>query len=210
MSHYLTIILPTVTGREGSLGRCLTSIAQHCHMDYEVRVVRDRPTCGAAWQAGIDQGKRDGLLWLCADDIRVLPGFFEPMVEAVERGYCPTAVVLNPDQSIQSCGINEEDRLHAPATPTDWEPVRWCTTPFCSWGQWEQIGPMVPWHFSTDRYFSYRAARAGYQTVVRSAARLIHYFDPVRRGAGMSEHDRLVHDGKLYDEMVRADQSAPG
>lgn len=210
MTPFVTIVVPTVTGREESLARCLASIARHCLWDYEVRVMRDRPTCGVAWQDGVDQGERNGMLWLCADDIEVLPGFFEPMAEAVTQGYCPQAVVMNPNGSIQSCGINDEDALYAPAEATDWETVRWCTTPFCSWEQWARIGPMAPWHFSTDRYFSYRASCAGYPTVVRSGARLVHYYEQVRRGAGMGEHDRLMHDGALYDEFVRADRERRG
>jgi hypothetical protein len=49
----ISVIVPTIDGREEYLKDCLASYAAHTS-DYEVIVVPNKPNCGLAWTEGAD------------------------------------------------------------------------------------------------------------------------------------------------------------
>jgi glycosyl transferase family 2 len=158
-------------------------------------VERGHPGSGSAWQAGAVRASGE-FICLSADDHEPEPGWWEPLVEAAEMGYCPCSVVLNADGSLQSAGMNG---YAANLIVADWHPVEHTLTPFMSRAQWELVG-WIPTdlHLCTDLWVSARLARHGVQAVVRSGSRTVHHLHPVGRGAGMEEHARNVHDRALY------------
>lgn len=68
----ISVVIPTVAGREHSLERCLA--AYRATADVELIVLADRQTCGVAWQEGIEQATGD-YLHLSADDLEPHPGW---------------------------------------------------------------------------------------------------------------------------------------
>ena len=99
----LSVIVPTVTGREHWLKQALWSIERTVSRIHEEIVILDKPTCGEGWNIGIEQAQGDYIL-LFADDLEAHQGWFEAGVESLERGIIPCARILNPDGTLQSCG----------------------------------------------------------------------------------------------------------
>jgi glycosyltransferase involved in cell wall biosynthesis len=71
----LSVVLPTISGREHWLGKALASISETVD-DYELLVYLDKPTCGVGWNLGIEEAKGDYVL-LFADDLEAHPGWFQ-------------------------------------------------------------------------------------------------------------------------------------
>ena len=192
----VSVIVPTVPGREDHLERCVTAYAALAMGNYALDLIieSDHPAVGIAWQAGADRARGE-FLHLTNDDIEPRPGWHAPAIEAVERGHLPAPQVYGP----------EGDPQALPAWGTlgvDWAPVAMTTLPFCSRAQWEAIGPVARLHYYSDDFISYRGRKAGWGTVLRSGYAFTHHWAQVRRGAGMSEQDRMEHDRRLYDEAV--------
>jgi glycosyltransferase involved in cell wall biosynthesis len=180
----ISVIVPTITGREPSLDRCLRAYQDTSPDDTEIIVILDQPTCGIAWNAGAERaGGR--YLHFTADDIEPVEDWWEPAVAVVEDGKTPCPMVLNSNGSLQSCG--EWGVLHPDGTPTDIARV-----PFVSRSQWDTIGPSLETHYYTDNWVAVRAVAAGIPCVTCQGYTLIHHFDP---------HGRLDgSDGRMMDD----------
>jgi hypothetical protein len=187
----IDIIVPTVTGRESSLERCLESFPGFNHI-----VVKDLPTCGAAWVEGIKRSSADHML-LCADDIEAHPDLdLAVCVEAVEDGYLPAPIVYRPNGSIESAGgdMGAPGCLLTDVQP-DWTPVDFTPMPFWSREQARKIR-MIPAHYMTDVWASHRGRQLGYETVLRHDYRLIHHHEMVGRRFDTGG------DHQIYDEAM--------
>ena len=68
----ISIICPTISGREHWLERCRVSYLETTQMEYEFIILDDFPSCNAAWNVGIREAKGD-YLHLTADDIEAHP-----------------------------------------------------------------------------------------------------------------------------------------
>jgi hypothetical protein len=196
----ISIVIPTVDGREDVLERVL--LAYHeTTPEHEVITVHGRETCGIAWQEGSERATGDYLL-LGADDLEPLPGWWQPLVEAVERGCCPCPVVLESDGRVQSAGTSGWEPIRT--IGEDWTPVDWTTVPFVTRAQWSLVAPMLPTHYCTDTWVSYRLGRHGIKTVLRTGSRFRHHNALPGRGAGMDIHKRNQHDRMIFTEAVCA------
>ena len=133
-----------------------------------------------------------------ADDIEAHAGWWQPLAEAADAGYCGCAVVLNPDGSVQSAGMSGWE-AHT-TIPEDWAPVEHTLTPFLTRKQWGKV-EYIPrtLHFCTDIWVS---ARLGVPVVVRTGSRLTHHNHPAGRGAGMDIHERNRHDRALFASLI--------
>lgn len=200
----IDVIIPTVVGREASLDRCLVAYANNSV--YEVRpfIIRDKPTCGIAWNVGADLADVNQpvispatYIHFSADDLEPLPGWDRAAVRAVEEGFYPAALVQLPDGRGQYWGD------HQAAIP-DRTPVNAGYVPFMSWPMWNKIGPSLNIHYGTDNWLSWKAERAGFKNVYVEGFAFKHHSEPAGRGAGMSEIERRHHDGRL---LVEAQQN---
>jgi hypothetical protein len=192
----ISVIVPTVPGREDHLERCTRAYAGHAPGGYALDLVIERghPAVGIAWQAGAEKARGE-YIHLTNDDIEPRPGWHAPAIEAVQRGCLPAPQVYSPDgapQSLPAWG----------ALGDDWAPVTMTTLPFCSRAQWERIGPVARIHYYSDDFFSYRGRKAGWATALRSGYAFTHHWALPGRGAGMTEAERMEHDRRLYDEAV--------
>lgn len=186
----ISIIIPTIDGREGWLLKCLRSYDRHTRQDFEPIVVRNAPTWGIGIQQGMERGPRGRYLHFTADDIEPHPGWDVAAREAVDQGYLPAPRILNSDDSLQSCGggVTETD---------DWQPTEFTRVPFMSADQWAKIGPMIPLHYYTDNWVSHRGRLAGIQTVVRRDYLFTHHWAPEGR-----LDERFEADGTRYRELI--------
>ena len=197
----LGIVIPTIAGRERSLTRCLdayTATTRHFPGGTHLQVVSDAPTCGIAWDVGAGMLPPVTHIAFAADDLEPQLGWWQPLLEAVEMGLCPTAIVLNADGSLQSAGMSGG---HFRQTmPDDWATVEHTLTPFLTWEMWEQVRPIPhDLHYCTDWWI---CARLGVPAVVRTRSRIVHHDHPVGRGAGMEIHARNRHDRALFQRHL--------
>jgi hypothetical protein len=198
----ISVIVPTVTGRAESLARCLDAYRKFTPTPHELIVVKDRPTCGLAWQEGLERATGD-YLHLTADDLEPHRWWSWWAIRTVKAGWLPCPVVKEPDGRTQSThGISCSQGISAaPVEPLS--PVGFTTVPFCSREQWDQIGPMIDLHYCTDAWVSHRGRLAGIETVAEPGYRFTHHNEPAGRGAGMGDqHVRTIHDRDRFEELA--------
>ena len=150
--------------------------------DTQKIIVKDRATCGEAWNEGIQQARAPYIL-LSADDITPQPGWLQVGRQWVDDGYLPCPRVLNPDGTLQSCGPNTDEN------PTGF-PSDIARVPFLSREQAEAIFPIQPIHYATDYLVAYRAGQSGWPCKVVREMQFTHHF---------ASEGRL--DERLYPDM---------
>ncbi len=186
----ISVIIPTVAGREVDFARCVEGYATRTVNSVQIIVEKDHASCGLAWQAGLSKAVGDCIHLTC-DDIEPKPGWDVPAVQAVSQGFLPAPQVCDPagnPQSAPQTGVIGED----------WAPVTMTALPFCSVVQLKKIVPLLTCHYYTDDFFGWRGQQQGWEIRLRSEYAFTHYWAQHKRGAGMSERDRMSHDLQLY------------
>jgi hypothetical protein len=194
----ISIIIPTIPGRERWLEQCAQAYAETLGggVEYEFRVEIGHPYCGSAWEAGALSARGD-YLHFTADDIVPHEGWLAPALEAVEAGFLPCPRVLNTDGTIQSAG-------EWAAEIADWEPTYIARVPFLSRAQWDLGGWILPTHYYTDNWISERGLRLGIQTVVRRDYLFTHHFAP----EGRLDQERMTIDAAIFNAAVARGSAA--
>lgn len=181
----ISVVVPTITGREHWLRRCLDAYTRTLGpFPWEAIVIRDRASCGIAWNEGIAQAKGK-YVHLSADDIEPIDGWVTPAVLSVKRGELPAARILNTDGTLQSCGT---DHLEHP----EGEEAFVARIPFATREQFNLIGPMMEEQYMGDYWFSHRGRQVGLRSVVRRDYCFFHHY------AQEGRVDTLVSDVRAY------------
>lgn len=205
----LLIVIPTIVGREESLQRAIDSYERLTDCEHAIRVYANSPSSGEGWLSGVAEhvaqfGAPD-YVHLTNDDCEpAVEDWWKPCVSACDQGCLPAPIVWNSDGSLQSAG----GQIGAPGNlihevGKDWSPVGFTTVPFMSWRQWERIG-MLPVHYASDLYASYRGRQLGVETVLRHGYEITHHMHPVGRGAGMSQGARDAQDRAIVEQALAA------
>jgi len=229
----LTVVIPTMPGREEYLDRAVRGYRERTVGDVRVIVVEGAQTCGIGWQVGAERAVEEGtdFLHLSADDIVPDWNWNVPLAETVAGGAIPCCSIivpikesLDPETQMPIAGApfgREQFFERVPSSSAevaDWQETKgdseYPAAPFCSVHQWELIGPMIPTTYGTDKWFGLRAKRAGFRVVARHNARLYHYVAQAGRAAypGWFHLDTITFDMCIayaeYDIGVR-DPSEP-
>lgn len=182
----ISIVIPTIAGREHHLTRCVDSYARTIgDGSHEIIIEVGHATCGLAWQAGIERAEGD-YVHLSADDIEAHDGWWLAAVELADAGVLAAGPVYNPDGTLQSCGggtVMLPDGSHTEFT----------RVPFMSREQVERIGAMFEGHYYTDNWVSHRGRAEGYPTVVAQRYAFTHHWAQ----EGRVDH-RFGQDGAAY------------
>lgn len=233
----ISVVVPTVPGREEYLARCERGYLDRTMDDVELIVIHDAETCGIAWQDGADRAIGD-YIHFTADDI--VPGvqWDGPLREAVDRGMVPCGLViapiaetLDPDTQMPLQGdtwaqANFFESIGGEETWADWTHVyreyEYPSVPFFSADQWRRIGPMIAGHYGTDKWIGHRARAAGIPVVVRHGAHFYHYAahaGRVPRYDGWTHTDLIDFDlnigypayvaGQLQPDQLHPDRGTP-
>lgn len=184
-SPHLSIVIPTISGREHHLERCLDAYSTTT-LDYETIIIRDRPTCGVAWNEGIAKAKGE-FIHLSADDLEPHPGWIQAALAKTELGFVPAPRILKPTGELESCGWDDQERPDGSLTP-------YSRIPFAPKKWFDMIGPMLETHYMNDNYFSDRASFCGWQSVIARAYLFTHHWASEGRLDA-----RLKEDIKEYD-----------
>jgi hypothetical protein len=182
----ISIIIPTITGREHWLERCKTAYEQTSahRVDIELIVMCDFPACGIGWNKGIELAAGD-YIHLTADDIEPIAGWHVPAVESADRGELPAARILNTDGTLQSCGTDHLEHAEG-------EEAFVARIPFATREQFDLIGPMMNEHYMGDYWFSHRGRQVGLKSVVRRDYCFYHHY------AQEGRIDTLAADVRAY------------
>lgn len=190
----ITVVIPTVQGREALLTQCLAAYANRSVYPIEPLVYHDRPTCGIGWQLGAQEASGD-YIHITADDLEPHEGWDVAAVNAIDDGYLPAPRVIDPagqPQYLPGWGAEHPDGTE----------VDMSTIPFMSRTLLEKVTPLFTAHYWTDNFFSDRAKAAGYQPRLTIGYGFTHHWGQPGRGAGMGPDDRMAHDRRAYDEAT--------
>lgn len=189
----ITVVVPTVTGRERSLERCLSGY-HNTAGDFDLEIIKfiNLPTCGEGWVKGAAKAKGD-YIHFTSDDLEPLPGWAETAVETADRGFQPSPIVLNQYGGTDFAGIWG-------AAPLEWIEVPMSVVPFMSRAMLEavdltEVGQL---HYYSDNLVSDLLKDAGFPTVFRPGYAFTHHWEQEKRGAGMTQSERMDHDQRLY------------
>ena len=159
----ISVICPTIDGREEHFQRCEKAYADNTSTAYEFIVIRNEPTCGIAWQKGSEQAKGD-YIHFTADDLEPWTNWDKEAREMADDDWLPAPIIWNAHgQHIEAIGPTLYDGFFT-------------RIPFCTRSQWEAIGPMIPLHYYTDNWFSARGADAGYESIEVEGYRFSHWW----------------------------------
>lgn len=191
----ISVIVPTVTGREECFEKCASAYSRLAVGAYELEFIKelDHPAVGPGWQAGWEKSTGD-YIHLSCDDIVPREGWHLPAVQTCDEGCLPAPQVY---------GIGGEPQSHPRpgVVGEDWTQVHMAALPFAGRAVMQRhIAPLFTAHYFTDDFFSWRASQAGIKTFLRTGYAFDHSWNQHRRGAGMTEHQRMHNDQRLFDK----------
>lgn len=184
----LSVIIPTITGREHWLARALASIRETV-VGYEILIYTNEPSCGVGWNKGIEEARGDYIL-LFADDLEAHEGWYAAGVAALEQGIIPCPRILNPDGSLQSCGTYAEEAENG--TPSVVARV-----PLLTHEMAEALYPIFDKHYMGDHWITWKGEQLGWPTQVVREMVFTHHF------AMEGRIDSLSADVKAYHRATR-------
>lgn len=229
----LLVCIPSIRGRGHYLEQAMRGYRERTpEAHVNISLIMDRPTCGLGWQHAVEQGltvaeqgraPTPDFIHFGNDDIVVAEGWLEPMVEAVEQGFVPgarmepagahldedpaesMAPAIAPPRSEWSYWYSD---LPENQPRADLEPIEHASLPFCSLEQWHEVGPFIPIHFGTDKWFYEQARRHGIPAVARMDSVVFNYAAQIGRDKGdWAETDLIDFDLVFaYPEYERGER----
>jgi hypothetical protein len=184
----LSVICPTVTGREHWLEDAYLSIAKTV-TNFQWLSYKDLPTCGQGWNLGIQDSYGDYIL-LFADDLEAHPGWLQAGIDSLDKGIIPCPRILNPDGTLQSCGTYPEE---AP----DGTPSVVARVPFLTREMALAMYPVMENHYMGDHWITWKGLQLGWPTLVVRDMLFTHHF------AQEGRIDSLASDVKAYHRATR-------
>ena len=185
----LTVVIPTISGREESLARAIASYETTLEgVEHELIVIKDEPSWPRACNVGYQQAKGDIIHWT-ADDLEAMPGWYSDIPEALERDELPAPAVYDyrPDGKFS----NEADGADGDTT--------WFTRiPICRRDQAERIGLWPEITYYADIWFSEKARAVGIETRLLHSYRFVHHWSPIGR---VDSQQNLTRAWKEFEEL---------
>jgi glycosyltransferase involved in cell wall biosynthesis len=174
----LTVVVPTLSGREESLARGIASYEDTlAGVKLEIIVVKDRSTWPAACNEGYEKSKGDVILFT-SDDLEAMPGWWEAAKYHLDEfDELPAPRVYNFLPPPEGDWDNAEDGPHGAITP-------FTRIPIMRRDQWERIGR---WPddliYYADLWVSEKGRHVGIET------RMVHGFDFIHHWSGVKRVD---------------------
>ena len=185
----ISIICPTIDGREHWLERCERSYRETTTGEFEFVVFRNLPSCNAAWNKGIPSVEGD-VIHLTADDIEAHPGWMDSGLSALDQGFLPCPRILNTDGSLQSCGDDDQEK-------PDGTPSQVARIPLFKREWVDYFYPFPEIQYMGDYWLTAKCAEVGIPTfVVRDYLFTHHYAQEGRLYT-------MENDMKEYNEALR-------
>lgn len=181
----ITVVIPTVTGREEHLARCIASYEASAATT-EILVFRNLPGVAYGWQRGAETAKGQYIHLTC-DDIEARPGWDEAAMEYADKGWQPAPRLFNTDGRPWNGAPPEYD----PRNVAHGERVPLGSLPFMRWDMWPQVTPLPPgMHYFADNWVTWRLDLAGVETRMCHGYDFTHSWASEHRGAGYPPNER--------------------
>lgn len=145
----ISVVIPTITGRESWLRRSVQAYHQTTP-NVEIIVIANEPSCGHAWIEGCKRST-GRYVHFTADDITPKESWWGQAVGSCDRGAVPLANVRTPGGAPAWCN----------SPLGDMGLVRNVLVPFLSREQLALGGWLLPIHYGSDDWVSYRAVQLG-------------------------------------------------
>lgn len=168
----ISAVIPTVDGRESYLARAIASLRETAPIQ-EFLIYKNRPTCGVAWNEGIEEASGFYVL-LFADDLEAHLGWLHPALLCLGSGSLPCPRILNPDGTLQSCGPDAIE--HENGFPSDVARV-----PFLPLSLAQDLYPVFENQYAGDYWITREAGKQGWPTVVVREMLFTHHLVAERR-----------------------------
>ena len=183
----LTVIVPTIPGRERWLRRMVRSVHRTAPGVELVRV-RGFGNCGDAWADGIRKATRR-FVWFAADDFQMTePGWWLDPLRIASSGAVPAPLIFHTDGTVQSCG-GAWQKLEP-----DGDVTAYSRAPLIQRAWWELAEPWpAGLHYYTDALLCDRLGQHGIRTVVCQSFAFTHHL------AAEGRHDESI---RRRDETV--------
>lgn len=147
----VSVIIPTITGREVHLDRCVRAYRRTVpRQSLELIVIENEPSCGHAWAKGAEQATGD-FIHFTADDLQPRGRWLRSAIETLAAGVMPAAIVGDRKDALLTCDSPLGDMGTHPNI----------LVPFFSRALWEQGDWVLPCHYGTDDWITYLAVKRG-------------------------------------------------
>lgn len=186
----LSIIIPTITGREESLERALNAYrTRTTGFELEIITPLNYPTWPAGCNAGFVESHGD-IVHFSADDLEPLEGWSDAMMTSINDGFLPGARLWD---HVQSGSPIYEMFDGVPGTI-----CRLARVPSMPTWLVDKIGPIPEAiHYYSDNWISDKAGLLGWQTRVTEGYDFLHHWAQVGRLDGGDWKARYL---PLYNE----------
>lgn len=191
----LSVILPTISGREASLARALAAYEDTLKgCSHEIIIVKDEPTWPTACNVGYKRSKGD-VVHFSADDLEPLPGWWKEPLKALKTiDELPNPKVL--DYSIDGNFSNVKDGA-------DGDLTHFTRIPIMTRSQYERIGPWPEIVYYADIWVSEKARTLGIRTRCMHSYQFLHHWCGIGRVDSTANLDAAGFAlNRLREEMV--------
>ena len=175
----VSVVIPTVTGREQYLARCIASYEANTTGTVEILTYKDLPGVAYGWQRGAE-ASRGRFIHMTNDDCEAMPGWDTAPTAMAAGGIQPAPRLFNADG---------RPWRHYGDHGT---PMRISSCPFLAREWWQHVTPLPPgMHYYTDDWITMRLGAARIGTQLCHGYDLIHTWAQEHRGAGWTEPERM-------------------
>ena len=187
----LSIIVPTISGREDSLAQTLDAYAKLTHPYlFEFVVGKDHSCWPAACNAGAIKAQGE-ILHFTADDLVPVLDWFTPTLPTLLADELPAPCIIWNHE--QGGTIGSDDGAHGELT-------RFTRVPIMTRAQYDRIGPWPELIYYADLWVSDRGRSLGMETRCVSGYEFVHHWSQIGRldgdekamDAAYQEYQRLV------------------
>lgn len=169
----LSIVIPTITGREESLARMVAAYRERTPVEIEVITPKDYPCWPAGCNAGFPETTGD-VIHYGADDLEPCPGWFDSVMAVFAAGELPAPQLWNFEK-----GPGEPVNRAADGPPG--VITAFTRVPTLTRAMAEAIGPWPIIDYYADNWVSDKARVLGWETRVVEGYDFVHHWHPVGR-----------------------------
>lgn len=168
-SREISVVVPTIPGRESWARKCVREYKRTAPQA-EIIVIKDEPSCGHAWVKGFEESTRK-YIHFTADDITPADGWWGESIDLLDRSILPAANVRDQNGAPAMCDSPLGDMGLYPNIL-----VPFLTREMAEKGNW-----LLPIHYGSDDWFTYRAVSLGYPVERCRSYRMFHHVAPEGR-----------------------------
>jgi len=181
----LSIVIPTLSGREESLARCLAAYGETTSVEHEIVVIKDRPTWPHACNEGYEQSVGE-IVHFSADDLEPLPGWHDEILPWMDsHDELPAPRVYNYSVSEENWDNRFDGDDHALTAP-------FTRIPIMRRDQWERIGRWPEYNYVADIWVSEKGRTMGIETRIFYSYAFVHHWSQVGRKSDARTMARAV------------------